>query len=84
MGATYPPESLKAGEQGTVDFRVDVSETGIPENCVILKTSGYPRLDQATCDLILKTARFKPALDLDGKPTRATFTSKTKWVIPAK
>ena len=69
----YPTESLKAGEQGTVEFKVDVTIDGKPENCVIVKSSGYPRLDKAMCDLFLRRAHFKPATDDKGAPLRGSY-----------
>ncbi len=82
-GNDYPTESLKAGEQGTVWYKVDVTETGVPENCVIVVSSGYPRLDKATCDLVLRRARFKPARSPDGTAIRSSFSNKINWTIPA-
>jgi protein TonB len=78
----YPTESLKAGEQGTVEFKVDVNADGRAENCVILKSSGFPRLDKATCDVVVRRARFKPASDGNGAPIRGTWSNKMNWVIP--
>ena len=78
----YPAESLRAGEQGTVFFRLDVDIDGKPSNCVIVTSSGYPRLDNATCAIMLKRARFKPGTDAKGAPVKASFSSKMNWKIP--
>jgi protein TonB len=78
----YPTESLKAGEQGTVEFQVDVGVDGRASNCVVLTSSGFPRLDKATCDVVIRRARFKPATDRDGGPAKRVFKSKMNWVIP--
>lgn len=81
-GFDYPTDSLKAGEQGAVEFQVDVGVDGKATNCVIVKSSGYPRLDKATCDLVTRRARFNPATDKDGAPAKGTFKNKMNWVIP--
>lgn len=76
----YPKDLLKRGEGGEVAFQVGVTEKGRAENCVILASSGHPALDKATCDNIVKQARFKPGTDHDGKPKRATFSSRMRWI----
>jgi outer membrane biosynthesis protein TonB len=48
-GNDYPTESLKAGEQGTAWYIADVTETGVPENCVILVSSGWPGPPATLC-----------------------------------
>lgn len=80
----YPTESLKAGEQGTVAFRLDIDAEGKASNCVVVLSSGYPRLDKATCDVMIRRARFTPATDATGVPGKGIFSSKVKWVIPGR
>jgi protein TonB len=78
----YPAKSLKAGEQGNVRFRVDVTSRGKPENCVILESSGFPNLDKATCESVVDGLRFTPATDANGKRVRGTYTRLVRWIIP--
>jgi protein TonB len=56
----YPPASRRAGEQGTAMFRVLVDERGRPSEIQTLRSSGYPKLDQAALDAIRKWT-FTPA-----------------------
>jgi protein TonB len=56
----YPPASRRAGEQGTAMFRVLVDVRGRPSEVQVLKSSGYPKLDQAALDAIRKWT-FTPA-----------------------
>jgi len=58
---TYPPASRRAGEQGMGQFRVLVDEKGHPTDVQVLKSTGFPRLDQAAVEAIRKWA-FKPAV----------------------
>jgi protein TonB len=59
---TYPPASRRAGEEGQVQLRVLVDETGKPKDIQVLKGSGFDRLDQAAKDAVRKW-RFKAASD---------------------
>jgi periplasmic protein TonB len=56
----YPPASRRLGEQGTAMFRVLVDERGRPSEVQTVRSSGYPRLDQAALDAIRKWT-FTPA-----------------------
>jgi protein TonB len=60
---------------------VEVTERGEAENCRITESSGFPRLDQATCVEVLRRAKFRPATK-DGIPVRSRYASRIRWVIP--
>ena len=79
----YPARALREEREGTVAFRVLVKPDGLVSQCAITGSSGSPDLDALTCALISKRARFKPALDENGKPTTGTFASRVRWIIPA-
>lgn len=57
----YPPMSVRLGESGRVTIALEVSATGAPSQARLLKSSGYPRLDQEALQ-VLGTARFSPAI----------------------
>ena len=57
----YPAASRRMGEQGMGQFRVLVDEKGHPTDVQVLKSTGFPRLDQAAMEAIRKWA-FKPAV----------------------
>jgi protein TonB len=57
----YPAGSRRDGEQGTGMFRVLVDERGKPMDVQVLKSSGFPRLDEAAMTAIRKWA-FSPAV----------------------
>ena len=50
----YPPASRRAGEEGTGIFRVLVDTNGHPLDVQVLKSSGFPRLDEAAVAAIRK------------------------------
>lgn len=55
----YPPASRRAHEEGRVDVRVLVDTEGRPSETRVLRSSGYPRLDESALATVRAT-RFKP------------------------
>jgi TonB family protein len=78
----YPADAIRAGEQGMVQFSVDVGVDGKPTGCSVLQTSGHSRLDEKTCQIAMERATFRPARDEDGKAIASTWSSRVKWVLP--
>lgn len=62
----YPPASQRAKEEGEVTVSVCVDGTGRMTNVQLLKSSGFPRLDEATVKGLPRT-RLDPAKDSTGK-----------------
>ena len=79
--ADYPEEALWAGEEGYVGYSIEISETGAIGQCAIVKSSGHPSLDAATCPLVIARARLRPATDDAGKPIRSTMANQVHWQI---
>ncbi len=65
----YPPQSMRAHEQGTVMLRVLVDETGVPQRIEIARSSGHTRLDAAARESV-SHARFRPVMR-NGRATSA-------------
>jgi protein TonB len=65
----YPAGSRRDGEQGTGMYRVLVDEKGRPMSVEVLKSSGFPRLDEAAMTAIRKWM-FKPAVQ-NSQPVRS-------------
>jgi protein TonB len=57
----YPPQSRRAGEEGTGVYRVLVDANGRPLEVSVLNSSGFPRLDEAALTAIKKWS-FSPAM----------------------
>jgi TonB family protein len=68
----YSNDARKAKIEGraTVGFTVDAS--GMPVDCRTLISSRSERLDAQTCKMT-ETFRFKPAVDLSGRPVPEKF-----------
>lgn len=72
-----PPVSRRLGEYGTVLLRVTISAEGRASRVELLKSSGYPRLDEAAMNGARQT-RFKPATR-DGKPVEFAYNWPVKY-----
>ena len=82
MAEKYPRQSLELGEQGTVGFTVELDADTRIDSCVVTESSGYVRLDEATCDVIVMFARFPEAKSDDGKVVATKRTGQLSWKLP--
>lgn len=81
-GNAYPDKALMRGEQAIIYFRLMVDANGQAESCHI-QQSGYSKeFDQAVCRSLMKNAKFKPALDAEGKPMKSYFRASVIFQIP--
>jgi protein TonB len=80
----YPAEALRRGEQGKVEFELDVGQDGRVRRCTVTGSSGSALLDATTCRLVAERARFQPRIDARGRPASARYASSIKWVISAQ
>ena len=78
----YPERARAAGEQGSVGFKVALDREGYATSCEVTQSSGYKRLDQETCDLILNRATFKGVRGSDGRKTNMVTTGVVNWRLP--
>jgi periplasmic protein TonB len=58
---SYPSRSMALGEEGRVMLRVAVNEQGHPVRVEIVRSSGFPRLDEAARRTVERGWRFAPA-----------------------
>ena len=79
----YPPAEEAARHGGRVTVRVGVKQDGIIENVEVIKSTGYPALDQAAIDAV-KTWRFAPATDEQGKPVASTLSFALNFKPPPR
>ncbi|MFZ1743700.1 MAG: TonB family protein, partial [Pontixanthobacter sp.] len=63
-------------------FKVSVGTNGKVQNCQIVASTGHSALDEATCDLVTKRARFEPARDSSGNKTTGDYSTSVKWQLP--
>jgi protein TonB len=81
-GDDYPAESLRAREEGDVVAGWTIGIDGRVTDCKILKSSGHPLLDQATCKAMTLRARYNPALDQFGNPIESHQSRTFAWRLP--
>jgi len=80
--ADYPAAAIRAGEQGTVGFVLDISPEGLVSDCRVLSSSGSASLDEATCRIMRARPRFTPARDSEGHPIGDQLKARIRWVLP--
>lgn len=78
----YPMEAVRARQSGSVLVRLMVGADGRIGECVVVESSGAAVLDQRTCHVLLRRARYRPALDASGAPTRALAALRVHWLLP--
>lgn len=78
----YPSRALREEREGVTRFSVSVGADGRVTSCQITGSSGHPDLDDTTCKLIQRRARFRPATDGNGEPTTGSWASAVRWEIP--
>lgn len=78
----YPSRALREDREGVARFSVSVGPDGKVTSCSITGSSGHADLDDATCKLVTRRARFKPATDGDGNPTTGSYSNSVRWQIP--
>ena len=76
----YPSEAARRGQEGTARYLLLIDEKGSVAGCHVEKPSGVPALDAMGCIAIQKRAKFRPALNAQGKPVRsAVVTPPISW-----
>jgi TonB family protein len=75
----FPSAAKKKGNHGAVRFLLAIDESGRVYRCDIIKTSGFTLLDQQTCALMQKKARFKPAMDQSGALVASEWSRMVAW-----
>jgi TonB family protein len=78
----YPDLAMYRGQVGQVQTRFTVHANGALSDCRIVQSSGHAALDETTCSSILSRAKYKPALDRNGKPMQAPMFVVVNWLQP--
>jgi len=83
-GKDYPASALRAGEQGTVRYILEIGADGRVGGCRVTRSSGSSRLDSATCRIMTERGRFTPAVDSQGNPAPSQEAQAVAWSLPAQ
>ena len=76
----FPDASRRAEEQGVTRVSYEIDPTGKVSSCTVTQSSGFPRLDDATCKIIMRRFRFNPATR-GGQPVSETKTQPVRWQL---
>ena len=76
----YPSASRAAEEEGVVRVSYLIGTDGRVTECTIAQSSGFKRLDDATCSIIQRRWRFNPATR-DGQPVPERKTQPVRWKL---
>ncbi|OAN64030.1 energy transducer TonB [Sphingomonas sp. TDK1] len=74
----YPMEEARARHEGVVAFALLVDASGHAVGCDVTATSGFVGLDKQTCFLMMRRARFNPALE-NGRAVESHVTGNFTW-----
>jgi protein TonB len=78
----YPSASIRNEEEGTVAFRLVVGADGRVTGCTVTTSSGHPALDETSCRLLSRRARFNPGKDPSGAATGGVYDGRFRWELP--
>ncbi len=78
----YPRVAITREYEGDVTYALEIDINGRPTACRVVSSSGHDSLDQATCRLIERRARFDPATDRSGNDVAGSYRGTVSWTIP--
>jgi TonB family protein len=79
---SYPDVAVRQNQQGSVRFVLLINEEGRVADCTVIETSGVAALDAQSCSTVKDKARFTPAIGMDGKPAKDSYTRRVSWRLP--
>lgn len=77
----YPAAALASRAQGTVYIRFTVEPSGRIGDCTVTRSSGNEALDAATCRLIRRRFRYRPARDAAGRRIAEVVRGEQGWEL---
>ncbi len=79
----YPPGAVERGQNGLVQFRLDVEADGRIAGCHVLARTSPDVFADTTCQTVSRRAKLEPALDATGKPVRSYYVRRVRWQASA-
>ncbi|MBA3666321.1 MAG: TonB family protein [Sphingomonas sp.] len=77
----YPGGAYRRRAQGTTYIRFAVLPNGRVRDCRVTRSSGHRDLDSATCPLLERSLRYRPARDALGRAVAETVNGQQDWVL---
>jgi protein TonB len=78
-GSDYPNAARRARAEGVVYVRFIVDLEGRARSCAVTRSSGNAALDSATCRLIERRFRYRPARDDQGQAVADVVVGNQIW-----
>ncbi|QKG70050.1 TonB family protein [Erythrobacter mangrovi] len=78
----YRPSWARRELAGLAAFRLQVAANGKVTDCSITRSTGHAELDEATCTLVAKRAKFEPAHGTSGQPVAGSYSGSVMWELP--
>lgn len=70
-----PREVLKEAWRGRADIRIIVGPLGRPSSCGALGSSRETAFGKYACEMVMRYARYEPALDASGEPVASVYVT---------
>lgn len=77
----YPGIAVLRGQSGRVSLVILIDEQGKVADCTVIAPSGVAALDAQSCAVIKQGAKYKPAIGLDGQPSKSAAFQSISWVM---
>jgi hypothetical protein len=77
----HPKTALAVAQRGNIPYAIDVAPDGTALRCT---TPGDADLDRKVCELLMKSARFTPASDDQGRSAFAVHEGAASFLLPGK
>lgn len=77
----YPPSAFTDGRYGVTSLLWTIGTDGRAHDCRVVRSARHPELDKSACDAITRRARYKPALDVAGRPIESWESRTIRWVL---
>ncbi|MBB4097934.1 TonB family protein [Sphingomonas kyeonggiensis] len=78
----YPRSAIRAEQEGRAGVLLEIASNGRIHACSILSSSQSSALDRETCRIVMRRARFTPALGRDRKPAPDRWSASIDWKLP--
>jgi TonB family protein len=78
----YPDKAIRNEESGTVVAFLKIGADGRAVGCAVADSSGSKELDEQTCAIFGRRARYDPAIDAEGKAIEGLCAVRVRWVLP--
>lgn len=78
----YPDKSAWSGKQGYWAARLDIDESGTVTACHVLDETRPAEFAALACKLLVKRAKFEPALDRSGNAIKSFYATGGMFFLP--